>query len=111
MVHRQREIQFKFRVNEEEKKFIDLKMKEANISNREAYLRKMAIDGSIIISNYKETKKLIFELKKIGTNINQIAHIANSNAEISKEEIIELKEMIKQIWQLQRSGLLEKHST
>ncbi|MBC1501517.1 MobC family plasmid mobilization relaxosome protein [Listeria weihenstephanensis] len=110
MENRKREIQLKFRVSEEEKKFIDIKMKEANISNREAYLRKMAIDGTIITSNFEETKKMIFELNKIGTNINQIAHIANSNGEVSKEEIYELKEMMKQIWQLQRSGLLEKHS-
>ncbi|MBC1227602.1 MobC family plasmid mobilization relaxosome protein [Listeria booriae] len=110
MVNRTRETQLKFRVNEEEKNFIDIKMKEANISNREAYLRKMAIDGAIITSNFEETKKLIFELNKIGTNINQIAHIANSNADIGTEDIQELKEMMKQIWQLQRSGLLEKHS-
>ncbi|MBC1501244.1 MobC family plasmid mobilization relaxosome protein [Listeria weihenstephanensis] len=110
MENRKREIQLKFRVSEEEKKFIDIKMKEANISNREAYLRKMAIDGTIITSNFEETKKMIFELNKIGTNINQIAHIANSNGEVSKQEIYELKEMMKQIWQLQRSGLLEKHS-
>ncbi|MBC2037205.1 MobC family plasmid mobilization relaxosome protein [Listeria booriae] len=110
MVNRTREIQLKFRVNEEEKNFIDIKMEEANISNREAYLRKMAIDGAIITSNFEETKKLIFELNKIGTNINQIAHIANSNADIGTEDIKELKEMMKQIWQLQRSGLLEKHS-
>lgn len=109
-MNRTRETQLKFRVNEEEKNFIDIKMKEANISNREAYLRKMAIDGAIITSNFEETKKLIFELNKIGTNINQIAHIANTNATIQKEEIEELKEMVKQIWQLQRSGLLEKHS-
>ncbi|AQY51524.1 mobilization protein [Listeria weihenstephanensis FSL R9-0317] len=110
MENRKREIQLKFRVSEEEKKFIDIKMKEANISNREAYLRKMAIDGTIITSNFEETKKMIFELHKIGTNINQIAHIANSNGDISEEKIYELKEMMKQIWQLQRSGLLEKHS-
>ncbi|MBC2080286.1 MobC family plasmid mobilization relaxosome protein [Listeria booriae] len=110
MVNRNRDIQLKFRVTAEEKSFIDLKMTEANITNREAYLRKMAIDGAIITSNFEETKKLIYELHKIGTNINQIARVANSNAEISKEEILELKEMVKEIWQLQRSGLLEKHS-
>ncbi|PNP92524.1 PcfF [Listeria newyorkensis] len=109
MVNRNRDIQLKFRVTEEEKKFIELKMKEANMSNREAYLRKTAIDGTIIVSNFEETKKLIFELNKIGTNINQIARLANTNDEISKDDINELKEMVKQIWQLQRSGLLEKH--
>lgn len=111
MVNRNRDIQLKFRVTSEEKNFIDLKMKEANITNREAYLRKMAIDGIILTSNFEETKKLIFELNKIGTNINQIAHLANTNSEITNEDILEIKEMMKQIWQLQRSGLSSKRST
>ncbi|EGQ0552720.1 plasmid mobilization relaxosome protein MobC, partial [Listeria monocytogenes] len=58
MVNRNRNIDLKFRVTEEEKAFIEMKMKEAGITNREAYLRKMAIDGAIIVSNYDETKKL-----------------------------------------------------
>ncbi|EAH3821032.1 plasmid mobilization relaxosome protein MobC, partial [Listeria monocytogenes] len=72
MANRNRNIDLKFRVTEEEKTFIEMKMKEAGITNREAYLRKMAIDGAIIVSNYDETKKLTLELNKIGTNINQI---------------------------------------
>ncbi|EAF3252798.1 plasmid mobilization relaxosome protein MobC, partial [Listeria monocytogenes] len=54
MVNRNRNIDLKFRVTEEEKAFIEMKMKEAGITNREAYLRKMAIDGAIIVSNYDE---------------------------------------------------------
>ncbi|WP_239457710.1 plasmid mobilization protein [Listeria seeligeri] len=69
MANRNRNIDLKFRVNEVEKAFIEMKMKEAGITNREAYLRKMAIDGAIIVSNYGETKKLTMELNKIGHKI------------------------------------------
>ncbi|MBF2599165.1 plasmid mobilization relaxosome protein MobC [Listeria seeligeri] len=110
MENRKREIQLKFRVTEEEKKFIDLKMKEAKISNREAYLRKMAVDGSIITSNFDMTKELIYEINKIGININQAIHLANSNKDISKEDIKNLKEMMNKLWQLQRSGLSKRLS-
>ncbi|EAD4808801.1 plasmid mobilization relaxosome protein MobC, partial [Listeria monocytogenes] len=79
-------------------------------TNREAYLRKMAIDGAIIVSNYDETKKLTLELNKIGTNINQIARIANTDNKISKDNIKKIEEMMQKVWQLQRYGLSKKRS-
>ncbi|KGL37763.1 plasmid mobilization relaxosome protein MobC [Listeria sp. SHR_NRA_18] len=108
MANRNRNIDLKFRVNEEEKAFIEMKMKEAGITNREAYLRKMAIDGAIIVSNYDETKKLTMELNKIGTNINQIARVANTDNKISKENIQKIEEMMQKVWRLQRYGLSKK---
>ncbi|MBM5604534.1 plasmid mobilization relaxosome protein MobC [Listeria seeligeri] len=108
MANRNRNIDLKFRVNEEEKAFIEMKMKEVGITNREAYLRKMAIDGAIIVSNYDETKKLIMELNKIGININQIARVANTDNKISKENIQKIEEMMQKVWRLQRYGLSKK---
>ncbi|MBC2005491.1 MobC family plasmid mobilization relaxosome protein [Listeria booriae] len=110
MVNRNRNIDLKFRVTEEEKTFIEMKMKEAGITNREAYLRKMAIDGAIIVSNYDETKKLTLELNKIGTNINQIARVANTDNRISKADIKNIEEMMQKVWRLQRYGLSKKRS-
>lgn len=108
MANRNRNIDLKFRVNEEEKTFIEMKMKEAGITNREAYLRKMAIDGAIIVSNYDETKKLTMELNKIGTNINQIARVANIDNKISNENVKKIEEMMQKVWRLQRYGLSKK---
>ncbi|MBC2328278.1 plasmid mobilization protein [Listeria booriae] len=110
MVNRNRNIDLKFRVTEEEKTFIEMKMKEAGITNREAYLRKMVIDGAIIVSNYDETKKLTLELNKIGTNINQIARVANTDNRISKVDIKNIEEMMQKVWRLQRYGLSKKRS-
>ncbi|MBC1371781.1 MobC family plasmid mobilization relaxosome protein [Listeria booriae] len=110
MANRNRNIDLKFRVTEEEKTFIEMKMKEAGITNREAYLRKMVIDGAIIVSNYDETKKLTLELNKIGTNINQIARVANTDNRISKADIKNIEEMMQKVWQLQRYGLSKKRS-
>ncbi|HEM2496983.1 TPA: plasmid mobilization relaxosome protein MobC, partial [Listeria monocytogenes] len=69
-----------------------------------------AIDGAIIVSNYDETKKLTLELNKIGTNINQIARIANTDNKISKDNIKKIEEMMQKVWQLQRYGLSKKRS-
>ncbi|EGP9673410.1 MobC family plasmid mobilization relaxosome protein, partial [Listeria monocytogenes] len=66
--------------------------------------------GAIIVSNYDETKKLTLELNKIGTNINQIARIANTDNKISKDNIKKIEEMMQKVWQLQRYGLSKKRS-
>ncbi|EJB2338928.1 plasmid mobilization relaxosome protein MobC, partial [Listeria monocytogenes] len=57
-----------------------------------------------------ETKKLTLELNKIGTNINQIARIANTDNKISKDNIKKIEEMMQKVWQLQRYGLSKKRS-
>ena len=46
----------------------------------------------------EELLKIYKELNHIGTNINQIARIANSNRYISREQINELDEMLSDIW-------------
>ncbi|EAE4152385.1 plasmid mobilization relaxosome protein MobC, partial [Listeria monocytogenes] len=55
-------------------------------------------------------KKLTLELNKIGTNINQIARIANTDNKISKDNIKKIEEMMQKVWQLQRYGLSKKRS-
>lgn len=51
----------------------------------------------------KELQKIYMELNHIGTNINQIAYIANSNRYISGEKINEVNELLSNIWQKIRS--------
>ena len=46
----------------------------------------------------KELQKIYMELNHIGTNINQIARIANGNRYISGEKINEVNEMLSNIW-------------
>ncbi|MBC1779668.1 plasmid mobilization relaxosome protein MobC [Listeria booriae] len=42
--------------------------------------------------------------------INQMTHVANRNKHISQEDIETIKELMQNIWQLQRYGLSKKHS-
>ena len=46
-----------FRVDDEELKFIQARMNLLHIKNREAYLRKMAIDGQCIRYDYSDLEK------------------------------------------------------
>lgn len=60
MPNRNRNIQLNFRVSENEKEHIGKKMAIAGVINREAYLRKMAMDGCILKLDLPELKEIIF---------------------------------------------------
>ena len=47
---RKREVQLNFRVSPEELALIEQKMAQLGTKNREAYLRKMALDGYVAVS-------------------------------------------------------------
>ncbi|MVB10822.1 Bacterial mobilization protein [Caprobacter fermentans] len=89
------------RFSEEEILFLHTKMREAGIKNREAYLRKMALDGYIIRKDYSELKSLINELNHIGNNLNQMTKVANTYGgdHIQLSELKAIEGGLKKIWQ------------
>jgi len=108
MAERLRPIQLKFYVTEEEKAHIQKKMALMKIKNMSGYLRKMAIDGYIIQVDYTEQKKLAAAVNKVGANFNQICKRVNSTGHCYEEDLAEMKELMKQIWQLLKSNQSEE---
>ena len=84
--------EIKFRISPKDKAKIQAKMKQANISNMSAYIRKMAIDGMIIRLQISEIKELLRLMRIFGNNLNQIAKAANSTKYVTKREVEEIKE-------------------
>lgn len=107
MSNRKRTVQIKFRVTEEERALIEEKMKLIPTRNMAAYLRKMAIDGYVIHVDHRDIKAMTAEIQKIGVNINQIARRANTTGNVYQEDIEEIKEVLSEIWRLQRLCLLK----
>ena len=68
MVHRTKKMTF--RLSEEEYRQIKEKVEESGLSQQK-FLLKTALEKEII--HIKEFQTLIFHIKKIGVNINQIA--------------------------------------
>ena len=106
MANRKRNIQMKFDVTEEERELIRQKMAQLPTRQIGAYLRKMAIDGFIIYTDMSNIKEFTQELQAIGRNVNQIAKRANATGSVYDADIIEIKERLDEIWQLQRRILL-----
>ena len=104
---RKRTVQIKFRVTEEERAFIEQKMQLVPTRNMEAYLRKMAIDGYISQIDHADIKAMTAEIQNIGVNVNQIAKRVNATGSVYQEDIEEIKEVLAEIWRLQRLSLLK----
>ncbi len=82
-----------FYVSEEENEIIKQKMKQAKTKNFSKFVREILLTGEVKIIAFEKIREVKFEIKKIGTNINQITKLANTRKEISEKEI---QEIIKQ---------------
>ena len=101
--NRIRSHQILFRVSNEEYKIIRRKMVMSRMRNREAFIRKMLIEGVIINVDTAPLEDIFYEMHKIGTNVNLIAKVANTNGMISQDELKELKEKVNEIWHILKS--------
>lgn len=104
--NRTRSIQIKFRVNESEAELIERKMQQLGTSNRDAYLRKMAIDGFVLKLDVPELKELVSLMRYMGNNTNQIAKRLNEGGNMYQSELSEIQEQQEQIWEGLRKLLI-----
>jgi len=105
MQNRQRAVQLIVRVAAEEKAHIYKKMELYGTENFNAYARKMMIDGYVVKVDTAHFQDLAHEVNKIGTNINQLARIANTTGTAAKSDISRVQELVNEIWRLLKSSL------
>ena len=105
MPNRNRNIQLNFRVSKAEKEWIEKKMEAAGVINREAYLRKMAIDGCILKLALPELKDLISLMRRMSNNINQIAKRMKGTGRAYETDIQEIIRNQERLWDGIRESL------
>lgn len=103
---RVRNKEVKLRCTEAEKLEIERLASENHMSVN-TYLCKMALEGCIINVNFTELKNLIYEVNRIGNNVNQIAHHVNSDKVIYQSDIEEVKRQVDLLWTLIRAELFK----
>ncbi len=108
MADRLRKNRIEVCVTDDEKEIIKGKMRLLKTRNTGAYMRKMAIDGYIIQVDYTEAKKLAAAVSKVSANVNQLCKRINSSGHFYDDDIAEMKEMMKEIWQLLKSSQSEE---
>ena len=108
MPDRTRPIRKEICLNEQEVNLIQHKMRQLGTHNFGAYARKMLIDGYIIKVDYTQQKKLAAAVSRAASNINQICRRINSTGHFYEDDVAELKERQKEIWQLLKSSQSEE---
>jgi len=97
-VNRKRQITMRFRVTPEEKDMIEQKMAQFGTQNREAYLRKMAIDGYVVNLDLPELQEIVSLLRRSGNNINQIARRVNETGRVYDTDMEFILQKQEAIW-------------
>ena len=101
--NRLRKVQLNFRVTEWEKELIEARMQEIGTTNREAYLRKIAIDGMLVKLEVPELKELVSLMRRTSNNVNQIARRLNETGRIYEVDIADVQNQQEQLWDMLNS--------
>ena len=78
------------RVNSDEYEVIKKKADKLNLSVA-VYIRRMAVQGEIKRYDLSELRDITRSFRMIGTELNQIAKVANSTGEVTGQAVDEIK--------------------
>ena len=95
------------RINDEERAQIQTRMALAGTKNMSAFIRKMALDGRIILLDMDEIKALVSLLRRTSANVNQIAKRVNATSRVYENDLAEIQNRLGEVW-LALDGVLRK---
>lgn len=98
MTKRVRDIPLLFFVKPEELERIEGRMAELGMTNRSAYLRKMALNGYILNVDLAPVRELVRLQRRCAANMNQIAIQANTYGGVYPSEITALQRDYQELW-------------
>ena len=95
---RKREVQLNFRVSPEELALIEQKMAQLGTKNREAYLRKMALDGYVVRLELPELKELVSLMRRSSNNLNQLTRRVHETGRIYDADLEDISRRQEALW-------------
>lgn len=95
---RKREVQLNFRVSPEELALIEQKMAQLGTKNREAYLRKMALDGYVVRLELPELKELVSLMRYSSNNLNQLTRRVHETGRIYDADLEDITRRQEALW-------------
>ena len=94
------------KISQEDKDKILARMHDAGVTNLSAYMRKMAIDGHMILLDLTDVNEAVRLMKINSNNLNQYAKKANQTGSIYIEDINQLKDQQQEIWEVLKEILV-----
>ena len=95
---RKREVQLNFRVSPEELALIEQKMAQLGTTIREAYLRKMALDGYVVRLELPELKELVSLMRYSSNNLNQLTRRVHETGRIYDADLEDISRRQEALW-------------
>ena len=95
---RKRDVQLNFRVSPEELALIEQKMAQLGTKNREAYLRKMALDGYVVRLELPELKELVSLMRRSSNNLNQLTRRVHETGRIYDADLEDISQRQEALW-------------
>ena len=95
---RKREVQLNFRVSPEELALIEQTMAQLGTKNREAYLRKMALDGYVVRLELPELKELVSLMRYSSNNLNQLTRRVHETGRIYDADLEDISRRQEALW-------------
>lgn len=96
---RKREVQLNFRVSPQELAVIEEKMSQLGTKNREAYLRKMALDGYVVKLELPELKELVSLMRYSSNNLNQLTRRVHETGRVYDADLEDISRRQEQLWE------------
>lgn len=96
---RKREVQVNFRVSPEELALIEQKMAQLGTVNREAYLRKMALDGYVVKLDLPELKELVSLMRYSSNNLNQLTRRVHETGRVYDADLEDMRQRYDRLWE------------
>ena len=99
MANRNRQIQLKFRVTPQEREMIEQKMAQLGTKNMAAYLRKIAIDGYVVMLELPELKEMVSLLRRSSNNLNQLTKRVHETGRVYDADLENIVQNQERLWQ------------
>lgn len=109
-MNRERQHELKIYLNDTEQYILKQKLKASNMRSKSSFIRHLILYGYVYEVNYDYLREYNTILSRISNNLNQITKRINTTGNIYKDDIQEVKELMKQVWQSQKSMLSKQPS-
>ncbi|MDL2301064.1 MobC family plasmid mobilization relaxosome protein [Lachnospiraceae bacterium OttesenSCG-928-D06] len=108
MANRKRSNRIELYLSDDEQFILEEKFKLSKMPDRSVFLRQLILYGFVYDVDYSHLRNINTELGRISNNLNQITRRVNVTGQVYSADLTEIKEMMNQIWQLQKSILLQQ---
>ena len=100
-----RNIRISVRLTEEEHRLLKEKMERIGVTNQEAFLRKMALDGYCLNLDLPQLRRMAYLLQMCSNNLNQYAKAANENGRVYAADMEDLRQRLDELIDIGRKIL------